>query len=92
MTRAIVLAIVPWLATVVPAIPDSFDQYRVKCITSELTAVQDAVAKAKELAQKASATLPPVDSTGGALAVTSGVSVVMVASRGPGSRSAISPK
>ena len=49
-----------------PALGDAFDQYRIQCKSNELAAVHAAVDKAKELASKAHAALPPVESSGGA--------------------------
>lgn len=54
------------LATPHAALADGYDKYRIKCSSSELTALSDAVAKAKDLASGASAELPPKESTGGA--------------------------
>lgn len=48
------------------AIADGFDQYRIACNSKETLAIQAAVEKAKELAQRASLALPPIDSAGGA--------------------------
>jgi hypothetical protein len=54
------------VASGAPAYGDAFDQYRTQCTAAELTAVNDAISKAKQLAQKAAAELPPTNSAGGA--------------------------
>ncbi|MGF6489146.1 M35 family metallo-endopeptidase [Pseudomonas frederiksbergensis] len=44
---------------------DLFDKYRIACSSKQISELQDAVMQAKELASKASAVLPPVNSSGG---------------------------
>jgi hypothetical protein len=54
------------LSNVTPALADAYDVYRIQCNSTELSALHAAVDKAKELATKASAALPPNESIGGA--------------------------
>jgi hypothetical protein len=49
-----------------PVFADAYDQFRIGCNSNELSALNAAVQKAGELATKASAALPPLDSSGGA--------------------------
>jgi len=64
MRRIVRIAVCLWCFAG-PALGDQFDKYRSACSATELAKIQEALAKARELAQKAAAALPPKNSVEG---------------------------
>ena len=64
--RTLLFGAVAFLLAPHLAFADAFDKYRIACNAQQTAELEAAVKNAVDLAQKASAKLPPVNSTGGA--------------------------